>query len=168
MAVDQGIGQGMRRFLFGQCFQLDEQAFAQVASADAYRFQCLKLAQYIFDAFYWRLQVVRDFLRADIQVSAIIEVAHELFSDERIFGRDEGIKLLQEGIGQRLIYRNTRQRVKLVVVVVFVEAVIVNIIGVVFAPLLLGGLVILMRFARTTAGLGGLPEMPKICAKWTL
>src|SRR6266516_6242205 len=103
VAVNQSIDQGVRCVQFAQCFQLDEQAFAQVARAYTQWLQRLQLAQHVLDALRLDRQVFRDLLNIGLQVAALVEVAHKLFRDGGIVRRNKRFQLKQQGLGQGLV-----------------------------------------------------------------
>src|SRR5690349_8165178 len=101
IVVDHCVRQGGRSFLLAESLKLDEQAFAQVACADAEWFKGVKQAQDIFDALKRHLEIAGYFASADFKIAAFIEVADELFGNQFVIGRDESFELAEEDFGER-------------------------------------------------------------------
>ncbi len=128
VAINQYVCQGMGHFLLAERPQLDQQAFAQIPRSNAQWFQCLQLAQYVFNALDWHHQMLSDLLHAYLQVAAFIEIAYQLLCYGGIICRDKSFELLEQYFCQCLAHRNTCQGIELFVVLGLNRTIIIDVI----------------------------------------
>ena len=92
--------------------QLQEQAFAHITRANARRVEGLKLCQHALDALQRNAQRLGGFGQIAAQVAMLIQAAHQILNDRRVFGRQFRLKGVRQEIGQRNGRLDVHRRVK--------------------------------------------------------
>ncbi len=100
--------------LAAEILDLDQQAFAEIASRDANRLERLEDGENQLDLVNRNSQLVGRFVSAALKVAIIVEVADEVGCDCHRPGRQHRLKLVEESLRQAHLRRDLSKRVEVV------------------------------------------------------